>query len=559
MFSIFKKKKVDSNNQLDIVKKYRHQLTAILSQTWETFWIIEGGVTKYISPGIKELTGYAEQEVCIKPGGLSELLGLDDPGLPPDGVYPLTHRDGSRRWIRTRQIRLEKRSPLTIFILQDITAEQSSMEQIHYLASFDPLTKLPNRHHFEKTLNQRIAQGVPMLIMFMDMDRFKEVNDVYGHALGDLLLQHMAERVSALVPPEGFLARFGGDEFALLVPHPGNPDEELDLAQGIVQEASEPVVIQGTNLLTGMSVGVCSFPRDGSDTQTLLTHADLAMYEAKTMGKDQAALYEPRMTRALERTMRLSQGLRRAIEQDELFLEYQPQFDLVSGELSAFEALVRWNHPELGLVPPSEFIPVAEGSHSIHLLGEWVLWRACAQMKEWSDVFGWEKKIAVNVSPYQLLNPNFVSVVAHVLIDTELQPSQLELEVTETALIQDIPRTLGVLSQLQDMGIELSLDDFGTEYASFNYLQQFRLNKLKIDKLFVQKFLENPSTSSIVQTIIQLGRSLNMRVLAEGVETQDQARGLISLGCQEVQGFFFGKPHPPEHWQTLLSSQTQQV
>lgn len=550
-----KKSLIPSHSSPELSVEDLSVLKKVIERAWEAFWIERDGCITYLSPSFEVLTAYPpepylgpSEDFHALMGAITEVVEVLPHKLSREsaGLYRLIRRDGEIRYVRSRTVQAGPAESLGL--LEDLTQEHLDREQLRYLASYDELTGVHNRRTLEEFLEKEGRQG-SIGVLFMDLDRFKEANDAYGHVFGDEILRAFVQRLDCLLPASSCIARVGGDEFAVAIrlDKPGQEAAMLqEISDRILASCQEPIGIDGTEILCGVSIGSAwSPPRHGMAAE-LLVQADLAMYRTKKSGCWQAVAYSSDMGTKLHRKLYLSRELVHALERDQIRVHYQPQWSLEDRSLLGFEALARWYHPELGEISPLEFIPIAESSYLIHLIGEFVLMEACARMQDLNSSFGTRVKVAVNVSAVQLQKPDFIPVLRRILIDTEFPPELLELEVTETCLMDDSPRSLRVLQSLRNLGLGLSLDDFGTEYASFNYLQQFELNKLKVDKLFVQRFLENPNTSSIVGTIIQLGRNLGMRVLAEGVESAVQARGLRDLGCQEVQGFYFAEPQEAE-------------
>jgi diguanylate cyclase (GGDEF)-like protein len=398
---------------------------------------------------------------------------------------------------------------------------------------------LPNRAAFNECLADTIAhtEGVKgtFAVLCIDLDRFKEVNDVFGHSTGDALLQEAAQRLSAAASG-AFVARPGGDEFTVIVPD-AVPAKVEALAEALLSSAAADVEIDGHRLRFGLSIGVAIYPSDGSDAKALLSNADAALYRAKEEGRGTIRFFAADMDKQLRDRRALQQDLRLAITHNELLLVYQPQA-MIDGEVVGFEALLRWHHPSRGVVPPIDFIPIAEDSGLIMAIGEWVLREACREAASWPRPL----QIAVNLSPVQFKHGDLAGLVHGILLETGLTPSRLELEITEGVLIGDFSRAVAILRRLKGMGVKIAMDDFGTGYSSLSYLQSFPFDKMKIDRTFVANLGRNPQSAAIIRAMIGLGRGLDLPIVAEGVETSEQLDFLVREQCHEVQGYLIGKP-----------------
>jgi len=417
----------------------------------------------------------------------------------------------------------------------------------------DALTGLPNRALFDDRLDVALAQarrsGESLAVMFLDLDRFKNVNDTLGHDAGNQLLRGAAVRLRRLLREEDTVARWGGDEFTLLLPNIASVEDAETVAAKILDSFADPFQVQGREIRSNVSVGVAVFPHDGTDRDTLLKNADTAMYRAKGQ-RGTYQLYTAAMSARTQIRVSLEAGLLRAIERDELMVHYQPQVDLIDGRLVGVEALVRWLHPELGFISPGTFVPLAEESGLIGQLGEWVLREACRQHKVWSEGGVVDGRVAVNISAHQIAEPGIVALVADVLAETGLPPSQLELELTESVFLRDLDAACANLRALRDLGVRCSIDDFGTGFSGLNYLTTLPIDKLKIDRSFVMAI--SGVGSAIIDAILSLAKSLHVSVLAEGVETAQQAQFLREHGCHLMQGYMFGRPMPPDELERLV-------
>ena len=440
-------------------------------------------------------------------------------------------------------------------ISTDITEHKKNLEQIHQLAYYDALTGLPNRRllleHLQFALARSARSRREGALLFIDLDNFKQLNDTLGHDMGDLLLQQVSERLLNQVRLEDNLSRLGGDEFVLILenldPEPQAAIASIEhVAEKLLRALATPFELPGYSHSGSASIGVALFSQPHDKPEELLKHADLAMYEAKAAGRNTLCFFDPRMQQALAARATLEHELRRALSEGQLLLHYQPQVD-ERGELLGAEALVRWQHPQRGLVPPGEFIPLAESTGLILPMGRWILHTACQQLASWAnDPQRAELTVAINVSARQFHHPDFVTDVLSALQKTGANPHKLELELTESQLVQDIEALINKMGQLRAYGVRFSLDDFGTGYSSLSYLKRLPLDQLKIDRSFVRDLLDNASDTAIVRTILALGQALELRVIAEGVESQAQRDALLRLGCRHFQGYLYGVPQPAE-------------
>ena len=438
-----------------------------------------------------------------------------------------------------------------VAIHEDITERQKAEAHIAHLARHDQLTDLPNRVFFREELEKslrRLRHGEKFAVLCLDLDRFKSVNDSLGHSIGDKLLKAVASRLAGCIDERDFVARLGGDEFAIVQTNIGRPEDGSTLASRIIERLGAPYDVEGQQLDIGVSIGLAIAPADGKSADQLLKNADLAMYRDKADGRGSYCFFEPEMDARIQARRALELDLRSALGSGQLQLYYQPLVNAKTGEVHCFEALLRWFHPRLGAVPPGEFVPLAEESGLIGPLGQWVLRAACAEAAKWPSQF----RVAVNLSPIQFKNLNLVKVILGALAASGLPAARLELEITESVLLEADPRTLAVLHELHALGIRIVMDDFGTGFSSLNYLRSFPFDKIKIDKSFVDDVSKGGDSIAIVRAIIDLARALKIEVVAEGVETADQRDHLIAEGCTEMQGFYFSRPAPIESFEQVL-------
>jgi diguanylate cyclase (GGDEF)-like protein/PAS domain S-box-containing protein len=445
-----------------------------------------------------------------------------------------------------------------IAYLTDITERKLAEERIHHLAYYDALTDLPNRSLLTKLVDQAltVAQRGKLLgcVMFIDLNRFKLINDTLGRRIGDELLRLVSLRFRGALRDQDLVARLGGDEFAVGLFDVGQHFEASMVAQKLIASLVEPFLIEGHDLRVGASIGISVYPQDGGDAETLLRLADIAMARAKQGGDsddDNIAFYSQDMNQGMQERMRIETGLRHALGHGELLLHYQPKFALDSGRIIGAEALVRWCHPERGLVPPGEFIPLAEATGLVVQVGEWVLEAACAQASLWQRAGLKPFRLAINVAAREF-TAALPARVKEMLTRYDLSPEWLELEITESTLMHNIERVIGIMDRITALGVALSLDDFGTGYSSLSYLKRFPIDTLKIDRSFTTGIPDDASDCAIASTIISIAQQLNHKVIAEGVETVEQLAFLKSSGCDEVQGYLFSRPLPAEDFERLL-------
>jgi diguanylate cyclase (GGDEF)-like protein/PAS domain S-box-containing protein len=492
-------------------------------------------VTNPVSKVIKEkrIVGLANHTILINKEG--EEIPIDD------SAAPILNDRGEMTGI--------------VMVFRDVIERKRYEEKIKHYAFHDALTGLPNRRLFNDRLTIALANAKRnnkrLATMFMDLDRFKLINDTLGHEIGDLLLIEVANRLTQSIREGDTMARLGGDEFIILL-------EDIDVIEvdqtirRMTDKLSEKFIINHQTLFTSMSIGTSFYPDDGEDVESLIKHADMAMYYVKRHGKNNHQFFAPFMNDKTSRKMNIDKGLREALIKNQFQLVYQPKVDLVTGCSTGVEALLRWHHPELGDVSPAEFIPVAEEIGLIGVIGEWVLKTACMQCVKWKKSVSPPTRVAVNISTLQFRQPNFVADIKRILEDTELDSSDLELEITESVMQNE--ESIKKLFELKALGVYISIDDFGTGYSSLSYLKRLPIDFLKIDKSFINDISVNSTDAEIVTTIITLAKSLNLRVIAEGVETQEQLNFLKRHKCDEVQGFFIGKPAPSSEYETMLKN-----
>jgi len=526
--------------------------------TWD--WDIQTSAG-YWSPRMKEIVGlpadaeitsFLELESRLHPDDRDAVLAARrahfERGGPYLVEYRLRHESGSYVWIRVRgqAVWNEAGEPVRMAgSAEDITERVCLQQRLAHLAHHDGLTGLLNRVMFRERLAeglQRVGQGLEFALVCVDLDGFKTVNDTYGHAAGDKILKAVGKRLRRCAGEADAVARLGGDEFAIIHHSSDVRRTAGDLGARIVEAVEAPVEIEGTQATVGASVGMALAPRDGSEADLLMQRADVALYCAKQEGRGASRLFEPEMETDIRERRELAEDLRKALANRDLDLHYQPLVNVSTGEITGFEALIRWHHPERGLVPPVEFIPVAEECGLINQIGEWVLVQACCEASGWPA----DLNIAVNVSPVQFRGGLLMLVVAQALSKSGLRANRLELEITESVLLEDDESSLAILRQLHELGVRISLDDFGTGYSSLSYLQRFPFDKIKIDASFIAQVGDDVGDIGIVHAVVGLANRLGVATTAEGVETQGQLDVIRAEGCTEMQGFLFSPPRPAD-------------
>ena len=471
----------------------------------------------------------------------------------PTIIYRARHTDQHYVWFETT-LRLIKESTgeetqTILCVSRDISERKRMEERLHDLVRTDHLTTLPNRflldERFANGLAQAQREGSLLAMLMIDIDRFKNINDTLGHGMGDVLLKVVGSALKSCIRECDTLARWGGDEFVLLLPGLQDSSVAVAIAQRCLESLKEPFVVDGQELRITASIGISLAADSSAGAELLLQNSDIAMYKAKARGGDCMIIYSPEMSTGARNRLSMENALFHAIERQQLLLHYQPLISAKTGRLAGVEALLRWQHPEYGLVPPGEFIPIAEQTGLIAAIGEWVLRTACTQMNDWYRRGLPRIAISVNLSSRQFRQESLASTIKKVLTDTGFDPQKLELELTESLLMDDIPRSKAILAQLKALGVTIALDDFGTGYSSLSYLKGFQLDTLKIDRTFIAELTTSEANASIVRATIGLAKGLRLRTIAEGVETREQATFLVNQGCDVLQGFLFARPMEP--------------
>lgn len=490
---------------------------------------------------------------------------LKNVNLVYNSEYRLKTNDGSYIWVlcRGRALRNPKGKVIKFAgSIRDISNRRISEEKIKFMAFYDSLTKLPNRSLFMNRLKEQLelsnhknAEGA---VFFIDLDNFKNINDTMGHDYGDKLLIDLANQFESMVGDEDTICRLGGDEFILL--HPNLKESEVEFyAKRLLNLFNKGFQIDNKQMYITASIGAALYPKDGTDTSTILKNADSAMYKAKELGKNRFSLFNPEMYLKLERKTTIERILRTAIDNNELSIHYQPQYNAQNNEIFGFEALIRLNSKELGFISPLEFIPIAEETGYITELGKWVLNESCKQGVKWLKAGYKFKSISINISPVDLQQPDFLENVKNILKDTAINPNIVELEITETVLMQSLDISIDILMKLMDMGIRIALDDFGTGYSSLSYLRKIPINTLKIDKSFIDNITSNKKEESIIKNIIQMAHSMDLKVVAEGVETGEQLSILKERKCDYIQGYYFSRPLPANQIENLFAEEFEKI
>lgn len=533
---------------------------------------VPGGPVAFVSPNVEQLLGYSATNFSSGRVGFSSLIHPDDLDRVAQTIsaasegdarnfehepYRVTRRDGSVAWLldHTLVIRdVQGRATHYLSHLLDITARKQAEARIQYLANFDALTGLPNRTQLDDHLKYAVTvakrHSGHLALMFIDIDHFKDINDTLGHSVGDVLLIELAKRLQQMLRGEDVVSRLGGDEFIVMLP---GMDERsaAHVAQKLLAAIGEPYGIEQHDLSVTASIGIALYPGDGEDLESLSKKADTAMYRAKQEGRNGYRFFTAEMQARSARHLQLGNALRHALERDELSVHYQPQLALHSGQLIGAEALLRWQHPELGWVSPAEFIPVAEDNGFILQIGEWVLRHAVQQATAWRATGLSPLVMAVNLSAVQFRHPALPDLVTRILDEAGLPPEYLELELTEGVAMNDPQGAIAIMNNLHERGVRMSIDDFGTGYSSLGYLKKFNAYKLKIDQSFVRDISTDSEDKAIVSAIIQMAKSLGLATIAEGVETESQLAFLREQGCDEVQGFYYSKPLTAESFATF--------
>jgi diguanylate cyclase (GGDEF)-like protein/PAS domain S-box-containing protein len=555
-------------------ERYKLALECANDSIWE--WDLKTGAF-FASDKLYDISGYLlEKDVDIASLMAEKIHPLDVDKAFKDienhiknltAVYKSEFRfkkkNGEYIWLLARGMALrdsENKAVKLAGSLTDISYRKSSEEKIKFMAYYDSLTKLPNRTFFINKLNELLEQingeFTKGAVLFFDLDNFKTINDTMGHNYGDKLLIYLAQKFKYWINEEDIICRLGGDEFIVL--HPNTDESEVrSYAQSFLELFEEPCKIDGKRIYVTVSMGIALYPKDGIDADTILKNADAAMYKAKDLGKNRFELFDQEIYLKLERKMRIERILRTAIEKDEFLINYQPQYDAQNNHVFGFEALLRLINKDLGFISPLEFIPIAEEYGHITKIGQWVLKESCIQAVKWIEKGYKFKSISVNISSVDLQQLNFIDYIKEVIDSTGIEPNILELEITETVLMESLDTSIVILNQLMDMGIRIALDDFGTGYSSLSYLRKIPIKTLKIDKSFIDNITSSKKEESIINNIIQMAHSLDLKVIAEGVETKEQLSVLKKRKCDYIQGYYFSKPLPAVEIEKLFKNDNE--
>ncbi|RXT08969.1 EAL domain-containing protein [Ammoniphilus sp. CFH 90114] len=549
-----------------------HLYSRIFENTSEGIMITDTrGTILWVNPAFTATTGYiAEEAIGKKPSMLSS--NQHDAQFYVD-MWTTIYDKGSwqgeiwnRRkngeiypeWLSINTVKDES-GFITNYVgmFSDITERKKSEEHLKFLAHYDVLTELPNRFLFQDRLTQALLQaqrlGRQVAVMFLDLDRFKWINDTYGHGIGDQLLQSVANRLKKCVRKSDTVARLGGDEFTVILSTIQQAKDAAKVAEKIAQALSQPFQLEENEFFITTSIGISVYPADGRNLETLIKNADAAMYCAKELGNNYQ-FFTTEMKETTTEKIMLENSLHKALDRHEFMVYYQPQVDIHTREIISMEALIRWNHPEMGVVSPAEFIPLAEETGLIVQIGEWVLETVCRQNKAWQDNGYKPMKIAVNLSPRQLQDKGLLKTISRILRETKLDPSYLELEITEGISIHHIDSIIKIIDGIRDLGVTVSIDDFGTGYSSLSYLKQYRIDRLKIDRSFVKDILTDPRNAAIAKAIIELAHGLELNVVAEGIESEEELHFFKDNRCDAVQGYLFYKPMPIQEVESMLKN-----
>ncbi|MFJ5762673.1 EAL domain-containing protein [Neobacillus sp. NPDC093182] len=549
------------NDLVEAEAKYR----SLIENSLVGVYIIQDEKLVYVNPRLCEMSGYKCEELV----GLhvTDFIYPEDLPLVNENIRKRINNEIGTMKYEYRAIRKDK-SVITfelygskidyngreaiIGTVIDITERKNTEKMIKHMAYHDQLTDLPNRYLLREKLNEAIIDSRQndcyFALLFLDLDRFKAINDTMGHEVGDKVLIEIAERLKACVHENDIISRYGGDEFSILLPDSGE-QRASEVAGQIITKLSLPLTFQHHELLVTPSIGIAVFPTHGESFDTLIKNADLAMYHAKSVGRNNFQFFNEELNKNAQHELDMEVNLRKALDQNQFVLFYQPQVNLETNQISGAEALIRLIHPEKGIIPPASFIPLAEETGLIIPMGEWAIRTACQQNQKWQEAGLSPLTVSVNISAKQFFQSNLVEIVESALSETGLHPNYLELEITES-ITMDVERSITTLLELQTIGVKVSIDDFGIGYSSLNYLKRLPIDKLKIDQSFIRECPDDINSNTLVRTIIIMAHLLKLKVIAEGVETKEQVSFLLGQGCKEVQGYFFSKPLPVTEFET---------
>ncbi|MDM5331703.1 bifunctional diguanylate cyclase/phosphodiesterase [Neobacillus sp. CF12] len=549
------------NLLMEAEAKYR----SLIENSLVGVYIMQDGKLVYVNPRLCEMSGYKCEELLGL--SVSEFIYPEDLPIVSENIRKrLSNETGM---IKYEYRALRKDNSVITFELYgskivyngrdaiigtviDITERKNTEKMIKHMAYHDQLTELPNRYLLREKVNEAIINSrkcnCHFALLFLDLDRFKAINDTMGHEIGDKVLIEIAERLKECVSDNDIISRYGGDEFSILL-----TDSEIrrasEVADKIITKLSSPITLYHHDLLVTPSIGITVFPTHGESFDTLIKNADLAMYHAKSLGRNNFQFFNEELNKIAQHELEMEVNLRKALEQNQLVLFYQPQVNLETNQIYGAEALMRWIHPEKGIIPPAVFIPIAEETGLIIPMGEWAIRTACKENKRWQSAGYSPITVSVNISAKQFFQSNLVEIVKDALTETGLEPRYLELEITES-ITMDVEHSISTLLELKNLGVKISIDDFGTGYSSLNYLRRLPIDKLKIDQSFIRECPDDLNSNTLVRTIIVMAHLLKLKVKAEGVETQEQISFLLQQGCKEAQGYYFSKPIPVLEFET---------
>lgn len=546
------------NEEFWKLKRRREEIEQIFHNVNAALWSFDVETSSILfSSGVNRIFGYSGDYLSYNVNAWREAIHPKDveivntfekkllQGEPKTAEFRIIHPNSEIRWLRVEGTPVfdqngNLRKVNGVFV--DITQSKRYEEKIYHMAHHDSLTGLPNRYYLNEHLKELFLDQTDkqLAILFIDLDRFKMINDTQGHSFGDVLLRNVAERLKSCLTKEDFIVRYGGDEFVIVLQNI-TKEKVSEKAELILQKFNESFFVNHMEIFTTPSIGISMYPKDGNDIEVLIKNADTAMYLAKEKGKNNYQFYDSSLHERNEKKMKIESKLRKALENNEFVLHYQPKIELRTNRLVGIEALIRWNNKELGFVSPADFIPLAEELGLIVPIGKWVLKEACAQCIKWQQLGFKNLSVAVNISPRQFKDPAFTDTVIEILEETGLSPHCLELEITES-IMQDVRQSCIILKNLKQIGVKVAIDDFGTGYSSLHYLCHLPINTIKIDKAFVDGINISEEKVAILQTIIDMGHRLRFEVVAEGIETRDQVNFLLNHSCRIGQGYYFNKP-----------------
>jgi len=572
------KEMVELSKQQLMLQQSEEKLQALIKNSNDVIGILTiDGVIEYVNPTIKKVLGFEAKDIIntnlyryVHPDDSSNIQNifkrlLEQPNIPIRFETRVRKLNGTWCYVEAvlnNHLQNPHLKAIT-FNYRDITERKLFIEKIKKMAYFDYLTGLPNRRQFEDKLNNEIHQANKdtnklFAIMFLDLDDFKQINDVFGHQFGDLLLKDFSNRFNNYHIPNTCLSRFGGDKFALLLSNIDSIEDIYIVVDEIMKMLEKPFIINDYEFFISTSIGISIYPHAGMDIKTLLKNADIAIYKAKDNGKKTYEIYSSVMDEDTYRRFKLKNDLKKAVLDQECLIYYQPKVEPSNNRIIGAEALIRWKHPEWGIISPTEFIPLAEEIGMIINIGEWVLRKVCYQLKKWKEE-GFQTKISINISVIQLLQANIIEMITQIITEYDINPESIELEITEGVIIQNEEKIARILNQLHEVGFSIALDDFGTGYSAINYLKKYNIDTLKIDKSLIQQIDVDIDSFEITNAIMNLAHKLNISVVAEGVETTGQLSLLKNMACDQIQGYLYSKPVPSDDFKKMFEDEISEV